>query len=100
MQISVRLTRLVEGSEGCLALNGNGKISHRRLSDQASRPVRFSWRDRDFGGDCVGLTCAHLLDVVQRNKPSPIEAHSYLTNLRIVEAIYESNQYDRSIHLN
>ncbi len=90
----------IEGSEGRLSLNGNGKISHRRLSQQAIKPVRFSWRDRDFGGNCVELTCAHLLKAIQRGSPSPIEASAYLTNLRIVEAIYESNQFDRSIHLN
>lgn len=82
---------VIDGSDGTLSLNGDGEVSLRAHGEQDSSPIAFDWQDRDFGGDCVKLTSEHLLDAILTGAASPLDAASYLENLRIVEAVYESD---------
>ncbi|MEM7547139.1 MAG: Gfo/Idh/MocA family oxidoreductase [Pseudomonadota bacterium] len=88
---------LIEGSAGTLRLDGDGHIWLRAHGDNEERAHQFDWHDRNFGGDCVYLSCIAYLDSFRTGTPHPTEAQSYLANMRIVEAIYESAESRRRI---
>jgi len=88
---------VVEGSGGTLTLSGDGAVTRRVLGSLDVEPLVFDWQDRDFGGDCVQLTCQHLLEAISSEAPSPLDAKHYIENLRVVEAIYESHSHGKRI---
>lgn len=90
---------VIEGSAGTLFLDGDANLSHRPHGAPRTTPIAYPLEKRDFGGNCVELTCAHLLDAIQHRTPSPLDADKYLRNLEIVEAIYESAASGRRIDL-
>ena len=89
----------LEGETGCLMLDGDGKLHHRRQGDHSATPVPFDWQDRGFGGDCVMAlqrhAVAHLLD----NSAAENLARDYIRNLEIEEAIYRSAEEGRRLTL-
>ena len=89
----------IEGSGGCLALDGNGLISLRRCGSGEWNEVAYDWNDTDFGGDCVYLTNRHIVEHFRDGTPAANSAEEYLVNLRIEEAIYESAHSGRRIDL-
>ncbi|QIE56864.1 Gfo/Idh/MocA family oxidoreductase [Pikeienuella piscinae] len=88
---------LAEGDSGALRIDGEGRIFLRKIEENAEREHRFDWRDRNFGGDCVYISCMNYLDSFRTGAPNPTEAAAYLANLRIEQAIYESAAEGRRV---
>ena len=80
----------IEGSGGCLRLDGDGRLWLRAFGENAEIEQHFAWRDHLFGGDCVYLTNRAILGAWQRSEEAETEAAQYLRNQEIEEAIYES----------
>ena len=89
----------IEGSDGCLELDGNGLITLRRSGSDEWQDVTYDWNDTDFGGDCVYLTNRHIVEHLRDETPAANSAAEYLVNLRIEEAVYESAHSGRRIDL-
>lgn len=91
---------LIEGENGSVSLSGNGEISLRYLGQNKSIEVDFDWRNEDFGGDCVYRTQQAIVDGILGRIPPVSLARPYLNNLRIEDAIYESDhQQGRAIDI-
>lgn len=90
---------IVEGSKGALRLDGDGAITIRAHGSNDEIPHDYQWKDQNFGGDCVYISCLKYLDSFTSGAPHPTEAAAYLANLRIEEAIYESAAQRRRIAL-
>ncbi len=83
---------LIEGERGVLSLNGDGIITLRVHGENASDEVRYHWRDRGFGGDCVHHFTRHVVDHIVLDAPLETSARDYLANLYIEDAIYRSHE--------
>ncbi|MEX2518439.1 MAG: Gfo/Idh/MocA family oxidoreductase, partial [Paracoccaceae bacterium] len=90
---------LIEGESGALRLDGEGRIFLRRAGENNEREHGFEWTERNFGGDCVYISCLNYLDSFRSGAPNPTEAAAYLANLRIEEAMYLSAAEARRIAL-
>ncbi len=86
---------LLDGEAGALRLDGDGRLFHRGHGSNAEREIAYEWQDQGFGGDCVHAFQAHVLAHLRRGAPLENKAEDYLTNLRIVEAAYRSNESGR-----
>lgn len=89
----------IEGSEGSLYLNGEGQLHTRVHGSTELKEHRFSWRDIDFGGDCVFNTNRHIADHLLYQKPVFNLASEYLMNRKIEELIYRSAESESWIKL-
>ncbi|MCI4663812.1 MAG: Gfo/Idh/MocA family oxidoreductase [Neomegalonema sp.] len=87
----------IEGADGTLRLDGDGRIWLRRFGANQEVEHVFEWRDHLFGGDCV-YRCnrAIMLDWLAA-RASPMEAGSYIRNQVIEDAIYESAESGRYV---
>ncbi|MEO0360579.1 MAG: Gfo/Idh/MocA family oxidoreductase [Pseudomonadota bacterium] len=90
---------LVEGEAGALRLDGEGRIFLRDHGSNEEREHVFAWENRNFGGDCVYISCLKYLDSFRSGAPHPTEAAAYLANMRIEDAIYRSAEEGRRIAL-
>lgn len=90
---------LIEGERGVLALNGDGVLSFRAHGKNLVEPVQYAWDDIEFGGDCVYRFQRHVIDHRLGKGSLETRAQDYLANIRIEEAIYESNDTGRRIAL-
>jgi predicted dehydrogenase len=81
---------LVEGETGVLRVDGEGRIWVRRFGFNDEHEHPFEWEARNFGGDCVYLSCAQYLEAFRSGAQHPTEAQTYLRNIRIENAVYES----------
>ena len=90
---------LIDGAEGTLRLDGDGRLWLRKHGANDEHEHIYSWDDRVFGGDCVYISCLKYLDSFRSGVPHPTEAAGYLSNMRIVEAVYESAAGGRRISL-
>lgn len=90
---------LVEGDAGVLRVDGEGRIWLRDFGSNDEREHPFSWEARNFGGDCVYLSCAQYLEAFETGAPHPTEARAYLRNIRIENAVYESAEAQRRVAL-
>lgn len=82
----------VEGSEGVLALRGDGSVWHRGFG-------ALDWTERlgpdrspGFGGDCVHALQSHVIASMTTAAPLENTVEAYLAVLRIEAAIYASAQ--------
>lgn len=90
---------LVEGDAGVLRVDGEGRIWLRDFGSNDEREHAFPWEARNFGGDCVYLSCAQYLEAFRTGASHPTEAREYLQNIRIENAVYESAEARRRIAL-
>ena len=81
----------IDGSGGTLRLDGNGVIRLRAYGSNDWAEHRYDWHDHHFGGDCVYLTSKAILESFQSGQPAETEARSYLRNIELVEAAYQSH---------
>lgn len=88
---------LIEAEHGSIVLNGDGEISIRKLGANQPQPLAYSWRNEDFGGDCVFQLQRAIVDCLIGDFPLENLAPAYLNNLRIEDAVYESDQQGRTI---
>ena len=90
---------LIEGSKATLKLNGDGHIHLRRFGEKNWSPVPYSFKNIDFGGDCVFHFQQHVLSHLLDGTPIETLAKDYLNNLEIEELAYRSHQEGRRLHL-
>ncbi len=90
---------LIEGSDGTLALSGNGEIHIRAHGSNDWQPHPYDWSNEGFGGDCVYRLQAHVLAHLQDGTPLQNTARDYVRNLEIEDAIYRSSAEGRRIAL-
>lgn len=89
----------IEGSDSVIRLNGDGDIYRRPHDSNTENPVSYDWQNNGFGGDCVYLLNKHVLDCLSKGTTPMNTAPAYLDNLRIVEAVYQSNDAGERIDL-
>ncbi len=87
----------IEGTGGTLKLNGDGNISFRLHGSNDEEAIGYDWADNDFGGDCVYRTQRHIIDALTSGTPAMNSASDYLTNLKIVELVYDSFKTGKKI---
>lgn len=82
----------IEGAHGTLYLSGDAKISFRKHGSNQKEEILYDWQDNDFGGDCVYNLQRHVVDHFVNETSLMNTAKEYLTNLKITEASYTSNE--------
>jgi predicted dehydrogenase len=88
---------VLEGSDAVLRLDGYGRLFLRRHGSNDEEEVPYAWENRGFAGDCVYLLQRHVVDRLADNGPFMNTGRDYLTNLRIENAVYESNRLGRRV---
>ena len=88
---------LLEGSMATIRLDGEGRIFVRMNGSNDERAHDYTWSDTGFAGDSVYRLQAHVLAHLAGRSSLHNSARDYLTNLRIVDAIYASSDKGRRI---
>jgi D-apiose dehydrogenase len=86
----------LEGEQGVLSLTGNGDLRwkpHLAIEQNHS----YTWSNSSFGGDCVYYLQRHVLNALAGGEKPVNLIEDYLINLRIEEAVYESNAQRREV---
>ena len=86
---------LVEGSNGSIRLNGDGEIYYRVFGTNLENKVDYKWINKGFAGDSVYFCQKHMLDSISSGGVDANSGVKYLQNLKIEEAIYDSNYEGR-----
>jgi D-apiose dehydrogenase len=89
-------TLLVEGSDGAIRLDGQGRI-HLRKFGQDESEHHYRWDNRGYGGDAVHALQAHVLEHLRCGAPVENTGRDYLRNLHVEEAVYCSQEEGRWI---
>lgn len=81
----------IEGDEGSLWLDNEGKITVKRLGEPA---IEHDYRhDRvGFAGDCVRAAQLHFVDVLKGRCECETSAPEYAKTLAVVDQIYQSSE--------
>jgi len=88
---------VIEGEKGVLSLDGDGGLQFRAHGQLETQTIEYSWENTDFGGDCVYRFQRHVIDHRFGRGLIETSAREYLSNIRIEEAIYESNDTGRRL---
>jgi len=88
---------VLEGSNAVLRLDGYGRLYLRRHGSNDEEEVSYEWENRGFAGDCVYLLQRHVVDRLQDGGAFMNTGRDYLTNLRIENAVYESDRLGRRV---
>ena len=88
---------LVEGSAGTIRLDGDGGLFFRRHGSNKELRIDYDWEDRAYAGDCVYRLQRHVIDHFMSNSPLQNSAEDYINNLKVVEAIYLSDQVHQQL---
>ncbi len=80
----------LEGAAGTLRLNGYGEIWLRKFGSTCETQHEFTWNDHLFGGDCVFACNKSIVEAWRDGRDAETEAHAYLTNQHIEDAVYRS----------
>lgn len=80
----------VEGSEGVLRLDGEGRLWHRPIGTNEETAWPVGTIREGFGGGCVVALQAHVLAHLCGEGQVENLARDYLPNLRVLEAAYRS----------
>ncbi|MGE0847145.1 MAG: Gfo/Idh/MocA family protein [Flavobacteriaceae bacterium] len=81
---------LVEGSAGCLRLDGDGRLWWRAHDENAETRILYPPFGPGFGGDCVHALQAHVVAHLLDGAPLENAGADYLLNLEVERAIYDS----------
>ncbi len=90
---------LVEGTGGTLSLSGDGAVRHRSFASLNETVVLEAQNYRGFAGDCVHALQKHVIDGLRHGAPVENSARDYLANIRIVDAVYRSNDTGERVTL-
>ena len=90
---------VIEGSKASLRLDGDGRLHLRAFGSNAEEEVAYAWENRGFGGDCVFRLQRHVVDHLLSGGAVMNTGRDYLVNLRIEQAVYESDRLGRRIAL-
>ncbi|MFQ5953556.1 MAG: Gfo/Idh/MocA family protein [Kiloniellales bacterium] len=88
---------LLEGAQAVLRLDGDGRLWLRHHGHNDEEEIAYDWEDRGFGGDCVYRLQRHIADHLRGHGPVMNTAREYLTNLKIENAVYESDRLGRRL---
>lgn len=91
---------LLEGSAATLRLDGDGGLFLRQHGQNEETPVAYQWQDRGFAGDSVFRFQHHVVEHLINGKPVHNTARDYLSNIKIEQAIYKSNESSATVALN
>lgn len=80
---------LVEGTQGSLRLDGEARLTFKRLGEPEAE-ITYPHADVNFCGDCVYLTERHFVDRLLDGKPFETSGDEYLKSLAVQEAVYRS----------
>ena len=83
--------------EGVLTLDGDARLMLRSHGSNDERQLDYTWSDKDFGGDCLYRFQRHAVDVLLNKANAQTLAADYLENLKIENAVYESDRSGRKI---
>jgi D-apiose dehydrogenase len=87
---------LLEGSEGSIRLDGQGRIFLRKPGE-AETEHSYRWENRGYGGDSVHALQAHVLEHLRSGAPVENTGRDYLRNLVVEDAVYRSHEEGRWI---
>ncbi|MEM9100539.1 MAG: gfo/Idh/MocA family oxidoreductase, partial [Pseudomonadota bacterium] len=90
---------LVEGTKMTAMLDGEGRIFTRVFGSNTWETVQFEAPETGFGGDCVHALQSHVISHLLTGSPLENEARSYLSVIRIEDAIYRSHETGQRINL-
>ena len=90
---------LIEGTQGVLALHGDGSVTRRGFG--AAEVVTVLGPDRwdGFGGDCVHALQGHVVRAMTDGTALENEAREYLRVIAVKDAIYASARDGRKVQL-
>ncbi|MCF7353171.1 Gfo/Idh/MocA family oxidoreductase [Vibrio sp. CK2-1] len=91
---------LIEGTKGVLRMDGDAHIYFRAFQSKEEVEINYQWRDHSFGGDCVFNLISHIVAHYTQGTLLENQASEYLTNLKIEEAIYLSNEKRIRVDIN
>jgi len=80
----------VDGAAGSLTLDGDGGLAFRPHDANTAEPILYQSQPALFGGGCVDAFQAHVIAHLLDGAPLENHAAAYLTNLKLVDAIYAS----------
>ncbi len=90
---------LVEGTQGTIALRGDGSVNLRRFGEQTCREILAPRSDSCFGGDCVFTLQNHVVRALIDGARLENTASDYLPVIKQEEAIYASADSGKWVHL-
>lgn len=90
---------LIEGTEGSLALFGDGSLWLRRFGTIAQEQILPANSWEGFGGDCVHGLQSHVVSGLLDGTTLENQAQDYLRVIDIEEAIYRSAETGRKLSL-
>jgi predicted dehydrogenase len=80
---------LVEGSEGSLRLDLDGRLTLKKLG-RPETEIAYAHDRRGFAGDCVYATQRHFIERLLDGQPFETSGEDYLITTAIQEACYQS----------
>lgn len=90
---------LIEGSDGQIALDGFGDLTFRSTGSHEWQPIGGGFSQAGFGGDSVFALQKHVSDHLLTGSPIENHAASYLRNIEIEYALYDSAAAGRVVDL-
>lgn len=90
---------LIEGTQGCLSLSGDGSVQRRNFGDIESQTILPPDTWVGFGGDCVHALQSHVILGLLDGTKIENKAQDYLNVIRVENAIYRSAETGRKIRL-
>ncbi|WP_419913094.1 Gfo/Idh/MocA family protein [Hoeflea sp.] len=90
---------LIEGTDGTLSLHGDGTVRYRPFGSLEEAVLLEVQKYQGFAGDCVYALQKHVIDGLVNGAPIENLAEDYLQNVRIVEAVYRSNEAGERVEL-
>ena len=87
----------LEGEKGTIRLDGNGNIFFRKFLSNNEKKINYSWSNKGFAGDSVYFFQKHVIEQLNKNKTINSQIEKYLINIKIEEAIYNSNRLKKTI---
>ena len=89
---------LLEGSLGSLRLYPDGRITLQKLGF-GEREYKYVHESKGFAGDCVFFTQQEMANAILKGQPYANEAAAYLLNVKVLEAVYRSNELGQVVLL-
>jgi len=89
----------VEGTEGELRLFGDGAVTLRQHGSNDTKTVLAPRPEVGFGGDCVRALQAHVVSAILNGTPVENDVASYVRNMALADAIYDSANQGQKIEV-
>ena len=87
----------LEGEKGTIRLDGNGNIFFRKFLSNNEKKINYIWSNKGFAGDSVYFFRKYVIEQLNKNKTINNQIEKYLINIKIEEAIYNSNRLKKTI---